>query len=276
MVLPKPFASLRRLSRVRREIVRDRVRLRTQMQDILDLAGFRIGGALPNAFDPDGMRILEGLAADTSTQTIMESLSPHVEHDVEDLRNALMARPNHIGRFLLTDHLKAWKSVTRRIATYDAAIAQGLSEFGEPMGLLMTIPGISRESACAILLELGPDIRAFESRQQCVAFAGFFPGKNDRADQHDGGAAHRRKPLLRTILIECAEAAVRARGSEFRSYHEAVTARKGHQHAIVATANKLVRIIYGVLSARKPYRDPRSNGTPVPTDPEPERSRPPP
>ena len=257
MPQPEPFTGLRELNRMRREIADERVRLRNQMQEVLDVSGFRIGSALPDPLDPNGMLILEGLAADATTQAILQSLSPHVEHDFQNLRNALSARPDDIGRFLLTDHLKAWKSATRRIATYDAVIARRLSGFAEPLELLMTIPGINREAACAILVELGPDIRAFESRQKCVAFAGLAPGMNRGRPEDETG--RRRPPLLRTIMIECAEAAIRGKGTEFRSYHEIHTARKGHQHAIVATANKLIRVVYGVLNAGMPYRDPRSD-----------------
>ena len=37
--------------------------------------------------------------------------------------------------------------------------------------LLTTIPGIDRDSACTILIELGPDIRAFGSEECLAAWA---------------------------------------------------------------------------------------------------------
>lgn len=251
------FVRLRELSRIRRDIVRDRKRLRTQIQDIVGAAGFRLGSGLPDPLDPDGLHVLEGLAADTPTNALLEGLSPSFGHDAGELRNSLTARLDDLSRFLLTDQLRAWKSATRRIATYDARIAKGLSGFDEPLGLLMTIPGVNREAACAILLELGPDIRTFESRAQCVAFAGLAAGRASGGDHEGRGAGRRRSPPLRGILVECAEAATRARGTEFRSYYEADRDRKGHEHALIATANKLVRVIYGVLNNRAPYRDPR-------------------
>ena len=266
---PKPFVQLRELSRIRRDIVRDRKRLRTQIQAIVGATGFRIGSALPDPVDPDGLHILEGLAADTPTHTLLEGLSPYVGHDEGELRDALTARLDDTGRFLLGDQLRAWKSATRRIATYDARIAKGLSEFNEPVALLMTIPGVSREAASAILLELGPDIRTFKSSGQCAAFAGLAPGRRGGGNHEGRGAGRRRSPPLRGILIECAEAATLARGTEFRSYYETDRERKGHQHALVATANKLVRVIYGVLSNRAPYRDSRSGEMSVRTDSEP-------
>ena len=266
---PSRFVQLRELGRMRRDIVRDRKRLRTQIQAIAGAAGFRIGSALPDPLDPDGLRILEGLAADTPAHTFLKGLSPYFGHDEADLRNALTARLDEIGRFLLTDQLRAWKSATRRIATYDALIAERLCDFQEPLDLLMTIPGVDREAACAILLELGPDIRAFESSGQCVAFAGLAPGRRSNGDHEGRGAARRRSPPLRGILIECAEAATLAEGTEFRRYYETDRDRKGHQHALVATANKLVRVIYGVLANRAAYRDSRRREMSTETDPEP-------
>lgn len=269
MNLPKPFVQLRELSRIRRDIVRDRKRLRTQIQAIVGAAGIRIGSAVPDPLDPDGLHILEGLAEDTPTPTLLEGLSPYVRHDQAKLQEALTARLDDMGRFLLSDQLRAWKSATRRIATYDARIGKGLSEFDEPVGLLTTIPGVSREAACAILLELGPDIRTFESSGQCAAFAGLAPRRRGGGAQQGLGTGRRRSPPLRGILIECAEAATLVRGTEFRSYYETDRDRKGHQHALVATANKLVRVIYGVLSNRAPYRASRIGEMSIRSDSEP-------
>ena len=61
------------------------------------------------------------------------------------------------------------------------------------------------------------------------------------------------------MLIECAHAAVRTRGCQFQSYYRSLRARRGSKRAIVATAHKMLRVIYSVLKNRKPYRDPETD-----------------
>ncbi len=64
---------------------------------------------------------------------------------------------------------------------------------------------------------------------------------------------------LREVLIECAHAAARTHHCQFRGYHKALTVRRGYKRATVATAHKLLRVIYAVLEANAPYRDPETD-----------------
>ena len=70
---------------------------------------------------------------------------------------------------MLHDLLQAFHHATERLADYDAVLGEGLSECEEQVELLMTIPGIDRASARAIVIELGPDIGVFASRRHCAA-----------------------------------------------------------------------------------------------------------
>ena len=46
-----------------------------------------------------------------------------------------------------------------------------------------TIPGVDHTSACAILAEIGPDLRAFGDARRLAAWAGLCPGNNESAGQ---------------------------------------------------------------------------------------------
>ena len=130
-------------------------------------------------------------------------------------------------------------------------IREGLKDFEQEIFLLQTIPGIDQESACAILIELGPDIGV--SAYRCAAWSGVCPGNNRSAGKH--GHSRKGNPMLRKVLVECAHGA--ARTDHCQGYHKALQVRCGR--AIVATAHKLLRVIYSVLRDRKPYRDPETD-----------------
>ena len=61
---------------------------------------------------------------------------------------------------------------------------------------------------------------------------------------------------LRAVLVECAHGAARTHGCQFRGYHKALMVRRGYKRAIVATAHKLLRVLYVVLGDPRPYRNP--------------------
>ena len=123
----------------------------------------------------------------------------------------------------------------------------------------MTIPGIDRVSAGAILVELGPDIGAFASARHCAAWAGLCPGNNESAGKRRSGRTRRGNTTLREVLVECAHAAARTHDCQFRGYHKALTVRRGYKRATVATAHKLLRVIHCVLKTNAPYRDPETD-----------------
>ena len=120
----------------------------------------------------------------------------------------------------------------------------------DQLNLLVTIPGIARVSAHALLAELGPEpARVFGSAAACAAWAGVCPGK--RRNGRPGN------PTLRATLAECAHGAARTKGKQFQGYHGALQARLGYKKAILAVTHKLLRVVYAVLRDGEPYHDPK-------------------
>ena len=80
LVPPARFRALRKVSRMRRQVVRERARTRNRIHQVLDAAGMRVGGILSDLFGANGTRILEGLVAGDSREHILASLS-HLVRD---------------------------------------------------------------------------------------------------------------------------------------------------------------------------------------------------
>ena len=259
LVPPAQFRALRKVSRLRRQVVRERARVRNRIHKILDAAGLRIGGVLSDLFSVNGLRLLDGLLAGKPKTDLLASLSHHVRRHLESLCDALSARLDAEGHFLLHDQMRAFHDTNARLAHYDRCLEDGLAEFRDRIHLLMTIPGIDQASAHAILVELGPDIGVFASHRHCAAWAGLCPGNNQSAGKRRHGRTRRGNRTLREVLIECAHAAARTHHCQFRGYHKALTVRRGYKRATVATAHKLLRVIYAVLKANAPYRDPETD-----------------
>ena len=258
-VPPKAFRELRVLTRYRRTLIGQRSRVRNRVQKVLDRSGVRVGGVLSDVFGTNGQRILDGLARGLDPKAILASLSHHVAHKLERLGDALSLELSTVERLVLCDLLGEHDALLERIGELDRDIDSALEPFRERVMLLQTIPGIDRPSACAILAEIGPDLDAFGSAERLAAWAGVCPGNDRSAGKRRSARARMGNKALRAVLVECAHGAARTHGCQFRGYHKALMVRRGYKRAIVATAHKLLRVLYVVLRDARPYQDPEAD-----------------
>ena len=258
-VPPKTFREVRVLTRYRRTLVGQRSRVRNRVQKVLDRSGVRVGGVLSDVFGANGRRILDGLAQGLDPDAILASLSHHVAHKLERLGDALRLELSAVERLVLCDLLREHDALQERIQRLDRDIDSGLEPWSEYITLLQTIPGIDRPSACAILAEIGPDLEVFGGAERLAAWAGLCPGNDRSAGKRRSVRARRGNKTLRAVLVECAHGAARTHGCQFRGYHKALMVRRGYKRAIVATAHKLLRVLYVVLRDARPYHDPEAD-----------------
>ena len=257
LILPKLFRDLRGLSRYRRTLIEQRAQKQVRIQKVLDRNGVRVGGVLTRITrGVNGRRILEGIVCGEAPESILSAMTWHVRNKLKMLGDALSFELDEHSRWVLADLLRQFDFDTDRIDQAGQRIEAALSPFEALIRLLETIPGVSRESAMAILIELGPDMSVFPSARHCAAWAGLCPGNNESAGKRRSGRTRRGNPTLRAVLIECAHAAIRTSGCQFQGYHEAVKSRRGYKRAVVATAHKMLRTIYAMLRDGKPYVDP--------------------
>ena len=215
----------------------------------------RIGGILSDVFGANGRKLLDGLAAGTEREALLASLSHHVARKLESLGEALSLSLGDNARFMLNDLLEEHDALEARIKAYTKKIDEQMSPWEEQLRLLTTIPGIDRNAASTILIEIGPDIHAFGSKERLAAWAGLCPGNNESGGKHRNAGSRPGSRTLRAALVECAHGAARTKGCQFEAQHRSLAARRGYKRAIVAVAHKMLRIIHTVLRTGKPYYD---------------------
>ena len=121
--------------------------------------------------------------------------------------------------------------------------------------LLTTVPGISAVAAPAILSEIGPDMSRFLTAGHLVAWAGLCPGQNESAGKRKSSHLRKGAPWLKTMLVQCAWAAKRAKDSYYRAQFFRLQARRGPQKAICAVAASILTAIYHILKNGTEHRD---------------------
>ncbi len=109
-------------------------------------------------------------------------------------------------------------------------------------------------TALAFLLTVG-DVRRFTRSKQVASYLGLIPRERSSGGKQRMGAISKQgNRLLRTLLIEAAQSAVRF-DPAFRKEYLHRCHRKHRAVAKVAAARKLAVRLYWMLRTRTPYPD---------------------
>jgi transposase len=118
---------------------------------------------------------------------------------------------------------------------------------------LMTIPGVDATVALAIVAAVG-DFQRFSSPQRLVGYLGLNPRVRQSGGQpaQHGRITTQGRAHARGMLVEAAWAAAKTPGP-LRAFHERVRARRGMQVAVVATARKLATLCWHLVVGEQDY-----------------------
>ena len=255
-VPPAEIRELRNITRHRASLMRMRTQIKNEIHSLLAKKGVK--AEFSDLFGKAGIEFLRSLKLDTTERTILTSYL----RMVEPLTNEIAATSRYIA--LLADRRKEVR-------------------------LLLTIPGINVYSAMLILAEIG-DIKRFKSAGRLCSWAGLVSSvyKSDETMRYGhitkqgskifsalkgeafgfhaiflrfisslkAGAfcGENFSKWLRWILVQCVHTAIQHPG-RIRDFYLRLEKRKESRVAIVATARKMLSIIYYMLTRNDSYRD---------------------
>ena len=213
--------ALRRQVTRRRQIVRQRARLKTMIQSILHA---HLVPPCPHV-DLLGPKGKAWLLAQSLPPDEQDAVARHLrEHD------------------RLSDDLR----VVERELARDALASPDVKR-------LMTIPGIDMVVSVGILAAVG-SVKRFNGPDNLVAYLGLNPSVHQSGeDRPRHGRITKQGPAhARSMLVEAAWQAVRSPGP-LRAFYERVARRRGNHIAAVAVARKLAVIIWHLLQKGEDY-----------------------
>ena len=118
--------------------------------------------------------------------------------------------------------------------------------------LLITIPGIGPITAMTIIAEI-ENITRFPSYRHLSSYAGLVPSlKASAGKQRIGKITKQGSPYLRTALIEAAQSIARMKKCRINLFFRRIIVRSGYKKAIVATAHKILQIVFYVWKNKTP------------------------
>jgi len=139
-----------------------------------------------------------------------------------------------------------------------------LSRSLPPASALRSVPGIGLLTSTALIASVGDPSR-FRSGRRLSSCLGLVPREHSSgSSRHLGSITKRGDPYLRTLLTHGARSVLWAAKHDkhpdaLRRWALAVQARRGHNRATIALANKLARIAWAVWSKNSLYQPAAEN-----------------
>jgi transposase len=238
----------RLMSRGRLQLVRERVRLQSQLEALLEEARIKLSSVISDLLGVSGRRILTALSKGESDPVKLAELGDKsLKCTKEELADALKGSPaaGHVA--LLKLHLERLELLDKQIGELSLLSAQALQAHQDAVVRLAKVPGFGVESSQQMIAEVGVDAETFPSAGEFASWVGVCPGSDVSAEENHSSRCPKGNRYVRRLLCEAAQAAVKKKGSHFQNVFRRFLPSLKYNGAIWAVAHRLARLVWKIL-----------------------------
>ena len=238
----------RTLTRTKYQLTRDRVRLQSQLESLLEECQIKLSSVVSDLLGASGQRILRAMAeGETDAGRLAQLGDKRLRASDDELKDALSGQPQEIHRKLLSLYLTRLHLIESQMASLDQLIAEAMKAHQNAIVRLAELPGLGIDSAQQIIAEIGPQAAAFPSAAQLASWVGVCPGLQESAGVSSSDRSAKGNRSMRRLLNQLAHAAVRKKDCQLQIVFRRLSARLGYAKAVWAIAHRLCRLIWKVL-----------------------------
>jgi len=263
----REIQELRELMRTRKQLGRQQSSHIKRLQKTLESANVKLDSVITDIVGKSGRAMIQALIAGETDPVKLAALADRrIKASAQQLREALRGQVTDHHRFLLHLHMQHIefadaaiqdidRNVTALITRMDREVEAGQASFQSLILLLTTIPGIDVLAARIILSEIGLDMTRFPTAGHLLSWAGLCPRNDESAGKRRSTRLRKGDRWLKTLLVQCAWAARRKKGSYFNAQFHRLTGRRGPKKAACAVAASLLTTIYHMLKDGTQFQD---------------------
>ena len=253
--------NMREVSRMRRKVTGQRSTATNQLEKFLQMHGFKFSSVFSSITGVSSTALLIRLAEQgkLSIRDIHDCCDKRLKHVPTEIMAAVNGELNEVEKKLLRFHMERIDELDREIRELTGMLTDLFNEYRTQLEIAVSVPGISLDSAMEVLAEISPKPQdSFSAPEKVCKWAGLTPRNDGSADTVKCRRTLHGNPYVKSILVQCAWAAVKKRGSEFQQWFWMRQSRLGRKKAIIAVARKLLYILYTLLDRGVLYSPPVS------------------
>lgn len=276
---------IRSLVRQRENLLRQRAAHIQQMQKALHQMNLQIDNVISDITGDTGMAILRAIVSGNHDPAQLSKYrDPRCKSSEETIRKSLIGNYKREHLFALKQNLELYEFYTAKLQECDHETESIYQEIQREEGRngqishprkikrrksdpahdlqtalyrtfgvdLTAVPGISVVTAQVVLSEIGPDLSQFASCKRFTSWAALSPNNRTSGGKIITSRPQKRSHRVRTAL-HLAARGLRLSQNALGAYFRKVQAAQGTPAAIAATAHKLARIIYCMITRGIPY-----------------------
>ena len=289
---PETVCAVRSLLRHRDTLVQLAATHTQHMQKALTQMNLQLHHVLSDITGVTGLAILDAiLAGERDPQELARHRDPRIKASPETIAKALVGdyRPEHL--FTLRQSLASYRHYQQLIGECDGEVQALLGDFASqidpavhplppstsarrtPHGTaprfdlraelyrvlgtdLTQVPGLQTPTVHTLFAELGADLSPFPSGDHFASWLGLCPDNRISGGKVLSVKTRRVKHRVAQALRLAAQSLSRSQ-SVLGGFFRRMRAKLGAPKAITATAHKLARIVYHLLTTRQPYDESR-------------------
>lgn len=233
-------------------------RVTQEMERILELCNIRITSLMSKNHGVSIQKVIEKIiAGEDSVEELACCIHGRtINAKGELVRLSLDGQIEEHHRFTLSLAYEQYKLFLKQTQSLEMKMAELCDEhYSKEMELLISIPGIGKQAAMQIISETGGDMQVFADSGKLTGWTGLRPRNDESAGKFKSKAITKGNKYLRRIMVQCAWAASRTKGSHYKSKFEQLCIRKSRKKALVAIARKLLTVVWNVLNEKKPFNE---------------------
>jgi transposase len=277
------ICALRTISRHRETLIAEQARWIQRMQKALTQMNVQLAHAVTDVTGMTGLAIIRAIVAGVREPEELARLRNYrCRKNAAELARALQGTWRQEHLFTLGQALQMYEVHAERIAEVDAQLQRMLAGMRQHDGVveikrnkgraknaprfdvrqalyglcgvdLTCVEGVDASTALKVLAELGDDLSRFATAKQFCSWLGLCPGTRISGGKRLSGVSKRiANPVARALKL--AAMGLSRSQCSLGAYYRRMAARVSAGKAITATAHKLARILYAMLTKQEAFK----------------------
>ena len=221
----------------------------------MQIHGFKLSSVVSDITGVTSRKLLHHLAdnGSISCTDVASMIDKRIKKSPQEIAYALNGTLSLAERKLLKRMLSFLAIFEQELLDLKSEIINLSEPFKESVEIMSSIPGLDVLSSLYILGEIGDDMSSFATSSNITSWAGLCPRNNESAGKKKSQKILHGNTYVKSILCQCAWAAVRTRNTRIAKWFWSHQGKIGQKKSIIAVARKLLVYIYMILSSKSPY-----------------------